>query len=96
MTPALSVYLRADVPNKVVACFAETGQLEKIILYSKKLGFQPDYATLLQHIMRTNPEKGNEFATQLVNDENGSLVDAVRVVDVFMPQNTVLFPSQCA
>ncbi|KAJ7745493.1 hypothetical protein DFH07DRAFT_977682 [Mycena maculata] len=34
---ALSVYLRANVPNKVIACFAETGQMDKIVLYSKKL-----------------------------------------------------------
>jgi hypothetical protein len=68
MTLVLSVYLRADVPNKVVMCFAETGQLEKIVLYSK-VGFQPDYATLLQHITRTNPEKGAEFATQLVRTD---------------------------
>jgi len=37
MTLALSVYLRANVPNKVIACFAETGQTEKIVLYSKKV-----------------------------------------------------------
>ncbi len=29
--------------------------------------------------MRTNPEKGAEFAAQLVNDENGPLVDVERV-----------------
>jgi len=37
--------------------------------------------------MRTNPEKGAEFATQLANDENGALVDIGRVVDIFMSQN---------
>lgn len=89
MTLALSVYLRANVPGKVVACFAETGQFEKIVLYAKKVGFTPDYATLLQHIMRVNPEKGAEFASQLVNDENGPLVDVERVVDIFMSQNMI-------
>ena len=79
MTLALSVYLRANVPNKVVACFAETGQTDKIVLYAKKVGYSPDYAALLQHIMRTNPDKGAEFATQLVNDETGPLVDIDRV-----------------
>ena len=79
MTLALSVYLRANVPNKVVACFAETGQTDKIVLYSKKVGYTPDFAGLLQHIMRTNPEKGAEFATQLANDENGALIDIERV-----------------
>jgi clathrin heavy chain len=57
VTLVLSVYLRTDTLNKVVACFTKAGQLEKIILYSKKVGFQPDYVTLLQHITRTNPEK---------------------------------------
>lgn len=79
MTLALSVYLRANIPNKVVAYFAETGQTEKIMLYSKKVGYSPDYVGLLQHIMRTNPDKGVEFATQLVNDEAGPLVDIERV-----------------
>lgn len=72
---ALSVYLRAKVPNKVIACFAETGQTDKIVLYSKKVGYSPDYIALLQHIMRTNPDKGAEFATQLVKNENGPLMD---------------------
>ena len=79
MTLALSVYLRANVPNKVIACFAETGQTEKIVLYAKKVGYHPDYVALLQHIMRTNPDKGAEFASALVNDETGPLVDIERV-----------------
>ncbi|EGN91992.1 hypothetical protein SERLA73DRAFT_99912 [Serpula lacrymans var. lacrymans S7.3] len=89
LTLALSVYLRANVPNKVIACFAETGQTEKIVLYSKKVGYSPDYVALLQHIMRTNPDKGAEFAAQLVNDEAGPLVDVERVVDIFMSQNMI-------
>lgn len=79
MTLALSVYLRANVHNKVIACFAETGQIDKILLYAKKTGYTPDFVGLLQHIMRTNPEKGAEFATQLVKDEGGPLVDVERV-----------------
>ena len=79
MTLALGVYLRANVPNKVIACFAETGQTEKIVLYAKKVGYSPDYVSLLQHVMRTNPEKGAEFATQLTSDESGPLVDIERV-----------------
>ncbi|CED83796.1 clathrin heavy chain [Phaffia rhodozyma] len=89
LTLALSVYLRANVPNKVVACFAETGQFAKIVLYSKKVGYQPDYAALLQHITRVNPDQGAEFASSLVNDEAGPLVDVERVVDIFMASNMI-------
>ncbi|SGZ23972.1 BQ5605_C023g09673 [Microbotryum silenes-dioicae] len=89
MTLALSVYLRANVPNKVVACFAETGQFAKIVVYSKRVNYSPDYASLLQHITRLNPDQGAEFAGQLVNDESGPLVDVERVVDIFMSQNMI-------
>lgn len=89
MSLALSVYLRANVPNKVVACFAETGQFNKIVLYSKKAGYTPDYATLLRHIVRVNPEQGAEFASSLVSDEDGPLVDVERVADIFLSQNLV-------
>ncbi|KPJ11621.1 Clathrin heavy chain [Papilio machaon] len=36
LTLALSVYLRANVASKVIQCFAETGQFQKIVLYAKK------------------------------------------------------------
>jgi clathrin heavy chain len=86
---ALSIYLRANVPAKVVAAFAETGQFEKILPYATQVGYTPDYVVLLQNIVRINPEKGSEFATQLANNEGGSLVDIDRVVDVFQSQGMV-------
>jgi clathrin heavy chain len=79
MTLALSVYLRPNVPNKVITCFAETGQTEKIVLSLKKVGYTPDYISLLQHVVRTSPEKGAEFASQLANDENGPFMNMERV-----------------
>ncbi|KAF8451494.1 armadillo-type protein [Terfezia claveryi] len=86
---ALSIYLRAGIPHKVVAAFAETGQFEKILPYARKVGYNPDYASLLQNIVRINPEKGAEFAGQLANEEGGALVDIDRVVDVFLSQNMI-------
>ena len=75
MTFAPSVSLHANGPNKVVTCFAETEQLDKIALYCKKVRYTLDYVALLQHVMRTFSKKGAEFASQLVNDESGPLVD---------------------
>ncbi|KAJ5389520.1 clathrin heavy chain [Penicillium cataractarum] len=86
---ALKVYLESNVPHKVVAGLAETGQFDQILAYSKKVGYQPDYTQLLQHIVRVNPEKGAEFATQLASEEGGALVDLDRVVDVFLSQNMI-------
>lgn len=73
----------------MIAAFAETGQFERILPYAKETGYTPDYTSLLQHIVRINPEKGAEFATALANEEGGSLVDIDRVVDVFMSQNMI-------
>ena len=50
-----------------------------------------DYVGLLQHVMRTNLEKGAEFAIQLMNDELGPFVDVEQVVDIFMSQNMIHF-----
>lgn len=87
-TLALSVYLRANVPNKVIQCFAETGQFQKIVLYAKKVGYTPDYITLLRQVMRINPDQGTSFSQMLVQDEE-PLADINQIVDVFMEQNLV-------
>jgi len=87
-TLALSVYLRANVPNKVIQCFAETGQYQKIVLYAKKVGYTPDYIFLLRNVMRVNAEQGLAFAQMLVQDEE-PLADLNQIVDVFMEQNLV-------
>ncbi|KAK0624744.1 hypothetical protein B0T17DRAFT_577343 [Bombardia bombarda] len=89
MSMALGIYLKANVPHKVVAGFVETSQFDKILPYCAQAGYQPDFIQLLQHIVRVNREKGAEFATTLANNEAGSLVDLERVVDIFQSQGMV-------
>ncbi|KAI6093672.1 clathrin heavy chain [Hypoxylon rubiginosum] len=86
---ALAVYLKANSAHKVVASFAELGQFDKILPYCEQSGYQPDWITLLQHIVRTNPERGAEFATSLASHQGGSLIDIERVVDVFQSQGMI-------
>lgn len=88
-TLALSVYLRANVPNKVIQSFAETGQFKKIILYANKTGFEPDYISLLRQIVRSSPDKASEFAQSLVSEQEKPLADISSIVDVFMEANLV-------
>lgn len=87
-TLALSVYLRANVPAKVIQCFAETGQYQKIVLYAKKMGYTPDWIMLLRSVMRSGPDQGLQFAQMLVQDEE-PLANINQVVDVFMEGNLV-------
>eukprot|EP00698_Gefionella_okellyi_P003029 TRINITY_DN12851_c0_g1_i1.p1 TRINITY_DN12851_c0_g1~~TRINITY_DN12851_c0_g1_i1.p1 ORF type:complete len:1713 (+),score=451.79 TRINITY_DN12851_c0_g1_i1:76-5214(+) len=86
---ALSVYLRANAPAKVIVCFAESGQYPNIIVYAKKVGYQPDYVFLLNNIMRINQAAGLEFAQKLLQDENGPLADVKQIVDCFVQRNMV-------
>ncbi|MCJ1309193.1 hypothetical protein MMC25_002850 [Agyrium rufum] len=86
---ALGIYQKANVPPKVVAGLAETGQFDQILPYCNASGYRPDFAQLLQHIVRVNPEKGADFAQSLANAEGGPLVDIERVVDVFQSQNMI-------
>ncbi|KAH8397918.1 hypothetical protein KR222_006418, partial [Zaprionus bogoriensis] len=87
-TLALSIYLRANVPNKVIQCFAETGQFQKIVLYAKKVNYTPDYIFLLRSVMRSNPEQGAGFASMLVAEEE-PLADINQIVDIFMEHSMV-------
>uniref|UniRef100_A0A3B4DJ17 Clathrin heavy chain n=1 Tax=Pygocentrus nattereri TaxID=42514 RepID=A0A3B4DJ17_PYGNA len=87
-TLALSVYLRANIPAKVIQCFAETGQYQKIVLYAKKMGYSPDWIMLLRSVMRSGPDQGLQFAQMLVQDEE-PLANINQVVDVFMEGNLV-------
>ena len=61
----------------------------------KKVGLQPDYFSLLQKIMRLNPDKGAEFATELANDDNGPLVDIEKVFNIRLFTFIDLFLLQC-
>ena len=83
---ALNIYLKANVPQKVISALAETGQFDRIQSYAKQVGYRPDYNSLFQHIVRINPDKGAEFATSLAKDENGPLLDIERAVDIFQAQ----------
>uniref|UniRef100_A0A5F9DSZ0 Clathrin heavy chain n=1 Tax=Oryctolagus cuniculus TaxID=9986 RepID=A0A5F9DSZ0_RABIT len=87
-TLALSVYLRANVPSKVIQCFAETGQFQKIVLYAKKVGYSPDWMFLLRSVMRVSPEQGLQFAQMLVQDAE-PLANMNQIVDIFMENSLI-------
>lgn len=85
---ALNIYLRANVPLKAVTCFGELGQFDKILPYCQKVGYTPDFTMLLRNIVSVNPEKGAEFATQLVSQQVPGL-DLEKITDVFLSQNLI-------
>ncbi|KAJ4370510.1 Clathrin heavy chain [Neocucurbitaria cava] len=86
---ALAIYKEANVPQKVVASLAELGHYDLILQYCNGVGYTPDYNVLLQHVVRSNPDKGTEFASQLAKNEGGPLISIDRVVDIFQSQGMI-------
>jgi len=97
---ALSVYLRANVPEKVIGCFLSLGAQETeadkalehfkhILAYATRVSFNPDYPILVQQLARVNGDRAKDFALQLINGENGCKVDINSAVDIFMHQGDV-------
>ncbi|OQS04982.1 clathrin heavy chain [Thraustotheca clavata] len=88
-TMALSVYLRANVPEKVINCFVQRGEFDKIVAYASKTNYRCDYTFMLQNLVRANPQGALDFAQKLATAENGPLVDIASVVDIFMQVSRV-------
>lgn len=63
---------------KVVQILAETGQYDKIVPYSQKVNYKPDYMALLMAIIPVNPERARAFAASLLQQGSG-LVDLNQV-----------------
>jgi clathrin heavy chain len=89
LTLALSIYFRAEAKAKVVLCFAESGQYDKIVAYATKVGYTPDYGTILQQVLATNPDAAVKFAQMLLTNPSGPLADANSIIDAFMKKQAV-------
>jgi len=70
--------------DKVVGCFVQAGEVDKIIPYAKEHSYQPDWAQLLQQMVHTHPEKSSEFAQTLAKNSPGPLIQIDTAVDIFM------------
>lgn len=86
---ALSVYIRANVPEKAINCFLQRGEFDKIVAYASKVGYRADYTHLLQNLVRAHPQGAVEFAKRLVANERGPLIETQAVVDIFLSLNRV-------
>lgn len=85
---ALTVYLRANVPEKAINCFMQKGEFDKIVAYATRVGYRCDYSFMLQQIVRQNPPGALEFAKKLCSPDSGTqLLDANSILEIFMAMN---------
>ncbi|KAL5974984.1 hypothetical protein ACLOJK_031660 [Asimina triloba] len=86
---ALKIYIKARATPKVVAAFAERREFDKILIYSKQVGYTPDYLFLLQTILRSDPQGAVNFALMMSQMEGGCPVDYNTVTDLFLQRNMI-------
>eukprot|EP01091_Cochliopodium_minus_P018741 TRINITY_DN767_c0_g3_i2.p1 TRINITY_DN767_c0_g3~~TRINITY_DN767_c0_g3_i2.p1 ORF type:complete len:1748 (-),score=554.20 TRINITY_DN767_c0_g3_i2:55-5298(-) len=89
---SLQIYYLAEAKAKVVTLFAELGQFDKIIAYTKQVGYQPDWNQLFQLVLsRGNEQTALGFAQLLVKggEGGGSLINSNTVVDQFVQRGMI-------
>ncbi|XP_023156394.1 clathrin heavy chain 1-like [Zea mays] len=62
---------------------------DKILIYSKQVGYTPDYLFLLQTILRTDPQGAVNFALMMSQMEGGCPVDYNTITDLFLQRNMI-------
>ncbi|XP_078181604.1 clathrin heavy chain 1 isoform X1 [Carex rostrata] len=86
---ALKIYIKARATPKVVAAFAERREFDKILIYSKQVGYTPDYLFLLQTILRADPQGAVNFSLMMSQMEGGCPVDYNTITDLFLQRNLI-------
>ncbi|KAF1892552.1 hypothetical protein Lal_00011019 [Lupinus albus] len=86
---ALKIYIKARATPKVVAAFAERREFDKILIYSKQVGYTPDYLFIFQTILRTDPQGAVNFALMMSQMEGGCPVDYNTITDLFLQRNLI-------
>jgi clathrin heavy chain len=102
VTLALSVYLRAKVPDKVISCFMAlaaqesddgkaTEHLNNIFAYAKRVAHTPDFATMLPQLAAQNGDRAKDLALILLSGTHGSefQLDITLVLTPFLQTNDV-------
>jgi clathrin heavy chain len=84
---ALAVYLKAQAHAKVIQCFGETGQTDKIALYAQKVNMPMDWTSMIENMVRMNPQGACDMAQKLATNPQGPQVDFNAITDIFMKYN---------
>ena len=87
---ALGIFLKANASEKVINCYMQKGEFDKIPGYAARTNYRVDYSFTLQQLVRSNPAGAVEFAKKLVSNESGvQLIDANSVTDIFLSMNLI-------
>lgn len=82
---ALGIYLKANVPDKVINCYMQKGEFDAIVTYASRIKYHVDYSFMLQQLVRGNPSGMTPsppcFPTRLIPSAAGALDFAKKLVN---------------
>ena len=89
MDLALQVYLKSEAHPKVLKiCFAR-GDVQKAIVYCKKVDYKPDWRAEATRFIQSNPDQAVEFALAIHKNMDPPVLDPIEVVDMFVSQQQI-------
>ena len=85
---ALEMYQSSGQSHeKVINCYLAAGQYDKIVPYARRHGFDPNYESILDNLIKTDPSSAQGFATSLVKCDGRPLVSIETAMDKFRRHN---------
>ena len=91
---ALQIFKTGNQHSRVVQMLTQLGRASELVDYSAASGFRADYITMIQNMVRQNPQDqeqtaGGEMATKLACNPQGPQVDPAEVLKVLMQYNLI-------
>ncbi len=91
---AVSIYSKSGSSEQTVQSLAETGQFDQIVPYCKRVGYQPNFQTILKKILDSGlQDKAVEFAKMICSRGDGGrgqpAVPLPVVVELFLQYHRV-------
>ena len=86
---ALTIYLQAGVPEKVINCYMQRGEFDKVAEYATRVNYRVDYTYLLSQLVRSNPQGALDLAKKLAVPDNGGppQLDINATLETFLQNN---------
>jgi len=97
---ALSIYVRANVHDKVISCFLSMGAqaqddpsameaFNNVMAYCARANYAPDFPMLISQLARVNSARAKDFAIILLQHPDGAKLEINATVNIFLQINDV-------
>jgi len=87
---ALKIYLDCKAHDKGINCFLDLGMIPQILVYCKRVNYNPDWTPILTNVLMRNPDMAQQLAVSLFNNDGAQpLCDPQAVCELFFSRNLI-------